>query len=152
MKNKQMNNQKRNSRWSWSLTAVALLGLMGNIHGQAEPLCNLTTDPVLIDLKVDTPVLDAISSGHLPVRITDDGRQEYEPVATTQLIFAFENGHDRSLTVDVFDDRGYNVARRILTPKSGRSALAMDVKALCKGRYVARIMEGETARVVRFQR
>ncbi|MEO5584127.1 MAG: hypothetical protein ABIQ75_01610 [Flavobacteriales bacterium] len=152
MKNKQMNNQKRNSRRSWALTAVALIGLMGNIHGQAEPLCDLTTTPVLMDLKVDTPVLDAIFSGHLPMRITDDGRQENERVATTQLIFAFEDGQDRKLTVDVFDDRGCNVARRILTPKSGRSALAMDVKDLCKGRYVARIMEGESARVVRFRR
>lgn len=125
---------------------------MGTIHGQAEPLCDLSATPVLMDRKVDREVLDASSPGHLPVRITDDGRQENDHVATTQLIFAFENGDARSLTVDVFDDRGCNVARRILTPKSGRSALAMDVKDLCKGRYLARIMEGESARVVRFQR
>lgn len=145
---------KRNFGLAWSLTALALLGPMGLAFGQGEPLSMATTQPIWVDPTVPhfaVPVVERRPS-HAPARLTDDGWAGDPRTVTTQLVFAFESGHPRSLAVDVLDEHGRVVYRCTLNAKAGRNALAMDVSGLQQGRYVARITEGQAGRLVRFRR
>lgn len=149
MKTKQMHTDRPLGRKMRAMAVVALLGLAGLVHGQAEALSELAPARARA---VRAPQPAPAMPSHVPVKVTDDGRQGDGRLATAQLIFALESEHPRSITVDVLDERGRVVRRRTLTAKPGRRALAMDVADLRGGRYVARIMEGEVGRVVRFHR
>lgn len=131
---------------------MVLMGLTGFTNGQGEPLCDLTSGTVLLEMKESPRVMVNASPERVPLKITDDGRQGAERVATAQLIFAFEGERVRSVIVDVFDEQGRTVRQQTLTSRPGRSALAMDVEGLREGRYVARVREGERVKMVRFQR
>ncbi len=131
---------------------MVLMGLTGFTYGQGEPLCDLTSGTVLLEMKDSPHVMVNASPERVPMKITDDGRQRAERAVTAQLIFAFESEHVRSVMVDVFDEQGHTVRQQTLTSRPGRSALAMNVEGLREGRYVARVREGESAKMVRFQR
>ncbi len=152
MKTKQMKTKERRNSPVLALTALALLGLTTFGYGQGEPLCDLATGTTLLEMKELPRVMLNASPKRVPVKITDDGRQGDERAVTAQLIFAFASERVRSVIVDVFDEQGHKVRQQTLTSRPGRSALAMDVEGLREGRYVARLREGESAKMVRFQR
>lgn len=129
---------------------MALLGA-SLAFGQGDLLSEFTALPER-SLVTENRSRPAASHAPAPARITDDGQQGEGYTATAQLIFAFESGHPRSISVEVFDERGRKVRSSILTSRPGRNALAMDVADLHAGGYVARVSEGNGARVVRFHR
>ena len=131
---------------------MVLMGMTGFAYGQAEPLCDLTSTTAFLEWKESPSMMENASPERMPVKITDDARQCSELAVTAQLIFAFESEHVRSVMVDVFDEQGHTVRQQTLMTRPGRSVLAMDVEGLREGRYVARIREGESAKLVRFQR
>lgn len=151
MKTQQMHTGRTNAP-SWALTAVALLGLIGLAHGQGDQLSELTPVPMRSMVAEPRQAIAGPAPYHVPVKITDDGGQGDEHTATAQLVLVFESEGPRSITVEVFDEQGRKVRRSVLTAKPGGNALAVDVANLREGRYVARITEGESGRVVRFHR
>ena len=146
---------KNRQSWpSWLLTAVALLGLMGLAYGQGEALSEAAPGPLdpSAAQAVDAPVLSEPAGVMVPVVITDDGRRGDELLEARQLIIALTAERTRSIGVDLLDERGRVVRSCALEVRAGRRALVVDVSALAKGRYAARITGGDATTVVRFTR
>lgn len=142
----------RKALLSWTFLAIAALGSFGSSYGQGEPLTAIAEAPAITHVAKATQPLVTLAPGHQTVGITDDGHQGDERWATSQLIFAFECEHPRSVTVDLFNEQGLQVGSSRLMPMPGRKVLALDVAHLREGRYAARITEGGGAKVVRFHR
>ena len=149
---KQQKYTNLNNLRAWALTALALPGLIGLAYGQGEPLSELAPLAMNTVLPQAGQSVPSESPSQLPVRITDDGRGGDGAMATAQLILAFESKDTRSIAVDVLDERGHLVRKRILAGKPGKNALTVDLADLREGRYVARITEGAGIRMVRFHR
>src|SRR5690606_12471902 len=108
--------------------AMALLGT-SLAFGQGELLSELTAAPTRSQI-TETRSPAHVGPAEAQVRISDDGQRGDGHMATAQLIFAFESGHPRSISVEVFDERGRKVRSSILSARPGRNALAVDVADL----------------------
>ncbi|HEX2616744.1 MAG TPA: hypothetical protein VHL57_04330 [Flavobacteriales bacterium] len=129
---------------------MALLGLAGLAFGQGEPLSTMALGPRLADA-IDAPATDdAPVLNTAPAAITDDGHRGDELLEARQLIIALRTDRARTIPVQLLNEHGQVVRACTLQAPAGRRALALDVSALARGRYVARI--GEAGQVVRFIR
>lgn len=145
------NEMENRQTWpSWVLTAVALLGLVGLAFGQGEPLSATASGPQFAEAADLARPVDAPAEHAVPASITDDRDRGDERLEARQLIIALTAECDRTIPVDVLDERGRIVRRCVLQAQAGRRALALDVSVLAHGRYVARI--GGSGQVVRFIR
>ena len=84
--------------------------------------------------------------------ISDDCNGNERLPSTSQLVISSNSPVDGPMTLEILDDRGHSVQRRILSGTIGQTVWPIDLGCLRRGRYVARVSHADGSMVSRFRR
>lgn len=84
--------------------------------------------------------------------ISDDGNGNERLPSTSQLVISSNSPVDGPMTLEILNDRGHSVQRRILSGTIGQAVWPIDLCGLQRGRYVERVSHADGSLVSRFRR